>query len=234
MQARRASVKSICDAVRAAQEAAAHLALVLAQQVFEEGLARIVGDARGRIEEAQRRGRDDRLLDRHARQPHRLGQIVVGVRAIAERPPGEPRPLAGVAGELELEPIGREVLQPVDAVGGEVVVLALLAVGDHRRAGLFEEPDGLADRGLIERVELAARNLSRLIGARGLNQLRRAGNAADRFGWYLEVEHRPWPPGNGRRHEPRLVCPPQVDGARRTGMLIGRRSRGRKPKRNVD
>ena len=56
-------------------------------------------------------------------------------------------------GERNAEAVGRRVLQALDAVGPEVVVLALLAVGDHRRAGGFELPHRVLDGGVVQGFE---------------------------------------------------------------------------------
>ena len=49
-----------------------------------------------------------------------------------------------------LKPSGRGVGKPVHGVGPEVVILALLAVGDDRGAGRLEAGDGVADRLVVQ------------------------------------------------------------------------------------
>ena len=82
--------------MRALGQAAPDLGLVLVQQVVDELLARVAGNPLGRIHEAQRRGRDDRLLHRHVRVAQGDVQVAVRVAAIAERTGGEPRHAADV------------------------------------------------------------------------------------------------------------------------------------------
>ena len=113
----------------------------------------VAGDLVGRVHEAQGRGRDDRLLHRHVGVPQGHVQVAVRVPLVAERPGRQPRHPADVAGrERDLEAVRGGVRQPVDAVGPEVVVLPLLAVGDDRRAGGLEPLDGVPDRLVVERV----------------------------------------------------------------------------------
>ena len=166
--------------VRALLQAAADLGLVLAQQVVDELLARIARDPVGRIHEAQRRGRDDRLLHRHRRVALRDLEEAVGVAPVAKRAVRQPRHAPDVPRrEGNLEAVGRRVRQPVHGVGPEVVVLPLLAVGDDGRARRLEPLHGVADRRLVERVE------ARIVGAlsgEGLDELRRSRDAADRLG----------------------------------------------------
>ena len=81
-------------------------------------------------------------------------EIAVRVAAVAERPAvsrGMRRVWPARTGCLK--PVRRRVGQAVHAVGPEVVVLALLAVGDHRRARRFEPLDRVADRFFVERIE---------------------------------------------------------------------------------
>jgi hypothetical protein len=53
----------------------------------------------------------------------------------------------------QLESIRRDIRQPVYAVGREVMILSLLAVGDHRRARRLKTLDRVADRLVEQRVE---------------------------------------------------------------------------------
>ena len=97
--------------VRALLQAAAHLGLVLAQQVVDELLARVAGDPFGRIHEAQRRRRDDRLLHRHVRVALRDVEVAVRV-AVAERPARSSR------GMRRMWPAANGILKPSGAVLG--------------------------------------------------------------------------------------------------------------------
>ena len=67
------------DLVGALLQAAADLGFVLVQQVVDELLARVAGNLVGRIHEAQRRGRDDRLLHRHVGVAQGHVQVAVGM-----------------------------------------------------------------------------------------------------------------------------------------------------------
>ena len=96
--ASRPSVKSIWTLCAPFSKAAPDLGLMLVQQIVDELLAGIAGDLVGGIHQAQRRGRDDRLLDRHVRVAHGDVQIAVGVAPVAERARRQPRHAAGVAG----------------------------------------------------------------------------------------------------------------------------------------
>jgi len=83
-------------------------------------------------------------------------------------------------GERYLEAIGRRVAQPVDAIGPEVVVLVLLAVADHWRAGGLESLDGVADGILIQRLEV--RMIAAFVGD-GFDEGQRTRDAAYRLSW---------------------------------------------------
>ena len=59
------------------------------------------------------------------------------------------------------------------------MILPLFAVGDHRRAGRFEPPDGVADRVVVERIEAG------IVGTDpfdGVDQRGGTGQAADGLG----------------------------------------------------
>ena len=172
--------------VRALPQAVADLGLVLAQQVVDELLAGVAGDLVGRVHEAQGRGRDDRLLHRHVGVAQRHVQVAVRVPLVTERAARQPRHPADVAGrERDLEAVRGRVRQPVDAVGPEVVVLPLLAVGDHRRAGGLEPLDGVPDRLVVERVQRRVRAVRR---RDRLDQPEGPRDAADRLGWDCHAE----------------------------------------------
>ena len=69
-----------------------------------------------------------------------------------------------------LKAVRAHVRHAVDAVGPEVVVLALLAVGDHRRAGRLEALDRVPDGRVVQRLEGR-------VAAVGRRRARRAGPA---------------------------------------------------------
>ena len=85
--------------------------------------------------------------------------------------------------ELEHEAVGGQVGQAVHGVGGEVVVLALLTVGDDGRAGGLEPGNSVVHGRLVEGVELLPAHLPGCAGGHGANQVGRPRDAADRFGW---------------------------------------------------
>jgi len=58
---------------------AADIGLGLVEEVGQKGLAPVAGQAVGRVEQAQRRWRDDRLLDRNRRVLERGPQLGRGV-----------------------------------------------------------------------------------------------------------------------------------------------------------
>ena len=85
--------------------------------------------------------------------------------------------MAGRKGNLEA--VRRGVGQPLNAVGPEVVILALLAVRDHRGAARLEARDGVPDGTVVKRVQLRIRPAPR--GDR-LDQLDGSRDAADGLG----------------------------------------------------
>ena len=70
----------------------------------------------------------------------------------------------------------------MDAVGPEVVVLALFTVGDDRRSGRLELGDGVRDRRLVKRIEIWVGAVSPR--SYGVNQGNRARDTANRLGGY--------------------------------------------------
>ena len=140
----------------------------------------VAGDPVGGIHQAERGRRDDRLLHRHRRVP--LGDLEEAVRValVAERAGGQARHAAGVAGrERDHEAVGRGVRQPVHGVGPEVVILPLLAVGDHRGAGRLEPRDGVANGRLVQGSQAG---IVAVLRGEGLDQLGRSRDAADGLG----------------------------------------------------
>ncbi len=120
-------------------------------------------------------------------------EVAVGVHMVAERSTRQPQHAADMAGrERNPEAVGGGVGQALDAVGPKVVVLALLAVGDHRRAGRLEARNGVADGIVVERVEAWVG--APVFGDR-LQQRRRSRDTSNGFGWkshaYLVVRM-PW------------------------------------------
>ena len=95
-------------------------------------------------------------------------QIGISVDLIAERAPGQYGQLPLVAvGEGDDDSVGSQVGEPGDRIGNEAG-LGLLAVGDHRRPGLFEAPDSVADRLVLRGGELGVADLaSSVTGHRG-------------------------------------------------------------------
>ena len=153
--ASRPSVKSICTLCAPFAKQRRISVSCSRQQILDELLARVAGNAFGRIHQAQRGRRDDRLLDRQR------GRSASRRRDSCRRSAGSGRARAvsrgmrrDVArGERNLEAVGRGVGEPVHAVGPEVVVLALLAVGDDRRARRLEALDRVADGLVVERIQ---------------------------------------------------------------------------------
>src|SRR2546428_12335157 len=82
--------------VRALLQAAPYLGFMLAQQIFDELLARIIRNCLGRVHQAQGRRRDYRLLDRDARVAHGDIQVTVSVSSVPEWTVCEPRQAACV------------------------------------------------------------------------------------------------------------------------------------------
>ena len=96
LSASRPSVKSIWTLCDAFFEAAPHLVFMFVQEIVDEFLPRVTGNRFRRIHEAQRRRRNDRLLQGHVRIAP--GDVDKTVRAhqITKRPSRQPRPLARV------------------------------------------------------------------------------------------------------------------------------------------
>ena len=55
--------------------------------------------------------------------------------------------------EWKFEPIRGQVGQAIYAIGAEVMILALLAIRDHRRAGRLEARDRIANGVFVERFQ---------------------------------------------------------------------------------
>src|SRR3954469_21893654 len=82
--------------------------------------------------------------------------------------------------EWNLESVRRCIGQSMHAVGPEIVVLSLFAVGDHGRAGRFEALNAVANRRVKERRQCRVRDIS--CGDR-LDQFKRSWDATDGLGW---------------------------------------------------
>ena len=99
-------------------------------------------------------------------------QEAVGGQLVSERPGRQARHVAGVSGgEGNPETVRRGVGQPVHAVGPEIVILALLAVGDRPASRSLRTLDGVANGVLVERIERRIGVISRRRD--GLDQARR-------------------------------------------------------------
>jgi hypothetical protein len=126
------------DAVSAMFEGAADVELDLADEVCEEVVPRVALDAVGRVDEAERGGGDDGLLERPVGEWPRPIEIGVRIGAVPERAGGQPRQRPGVpVGERDRDTVRFERLEPVDRVRREAR-LALLAVRYDRRPGFLE------------------------------------------------------------------------------------------------
>ena len=79
------------DRVRSGVERAANVGLGLIDEVGDEGLPRISGNAIARVEQAQGRGRDDSLLQRRFRDESSGGGETYGVNSIAKGAGGQTR-----------------------------------------------------------------------------------------------------------------------------------------------
>ena len=131
---------------RAGVEGTTNVRLGFADQVFEKRLVRVARNPIGRIEQAQSRRGDHRLLQRAVRMTSgRLG-IRRGIGAIAKRPGSQPRQLSRVAvSEGNRDAVRCEVWQSMHRVRREAR-LGLLAVSDDRRPGRFERPQSCLER----------------------------------------------------------------------------------------
>lgn len=79
------------------------------------------------------------------------------------------------------ESIWRSVRQPIDAIRPEIMILALLAIGDNRGTCRLKPFDRVPNRFVVEGIQTRIREVSRFLDRH--NQFRRAWNAPDRFGW---------------------------------------------------
>ena len=169
------------DFVCALLQATPDLGFVLVQQVVYELLARIARDLVGRVQQAQGRGRDDRLLHGYVSVAQGHVQVAVRTPVVTKWAGSEPRHPADMTGrERDLEAVRVHVRQSVHAIRPEVMVLSLLAVRDHRRGGGLKPLNGIPNRLVIKRVQLwvgavACRN--------SLDQPKGPRNASDRFCW---------------------------------------------------
>ena len=169
------------DDMRAFLQAAPDLAFLLVEKIIEVILPRIAVDAALRIQQTQGGRRNDGLLDRHMRVALGSLQIHVGRGAVAERPAGQARKVPDVAvRERNRNAVRRDILQPRDRIGGKAL-LALLAVGNHRRSRRFQALDGAANGGVAHRIQLLLRRAPVVEGLDRIDQRGRSRNASDRF-----------------------------------------------------
>ena len=104
------------DGVRTLLEAAPDVELRLSHQIVEELRPRVTLDPVCRVQEAERRGRDDSLLERMLGLLLRQLEVRIGVRPVAERSRGQARQLARVTvGERDRDTVGRERREARDA-----------------------------------------------------------------------------------------------------------------------
>ena len=131
----------------------AQLVRCLRDQVVDERLARVAVDPVARVHQADRRGRDDRLLEWRARLVARAVEIRVRLGRVAERGRREDRQLPGMS---VLEGDGHATGGQREASHGirREARLALLTIGDDRRTSHLEPLERVADRVVEQRVEL--------------------------------------------------------------------------------
>lgn len=102
--------------------------------------------------------------------------------AVTEGSGCQSRELALVAvGKRNHDSIGCEIVKSSKRVGSEAG-LGLFAIGQDRRTGLFETIYGVPKRLRVCAVERLTGDFASLEGCNRLNQLRWAGDAANRFG----------------------------------------------------
>ncbi len=110
---------------------------------------------------------------------------------VAERAGRQPGQLPGVpVGERDHHPVRGERLQAGQRIGREAR-LALLAIGDHRRARSLELLDGLAHRCFDDLGMVLGADPARGQIVPGLDQPPRPGDAADGLGGNDHRSHRP-------------------------------------------
>jgi len=170
--------------------------LGFANEVVEERVSRIARDPVLRIQQAQRRGRDDRLLNRNAGVLLGLFQVANGVRPISEGTCGQPRePPRVTIGERDGDAVRRKRLEPLDRIRGKTG-FGLFSVGDDRRPGSLEALDGVPDRPVLQRPKLLEGDSAGRKLPHSGDQLRRPRNATNRLGGN---RHAPNPIGGSRR-----------------------------------
>src|SRR3979411_1368595 len=127
---------------------------MLAQQIFDELLPRIVRDAFGWVQQAQGRWRYHGLLYRHVRIAHGYIQVRICVAQITKRAAREPQHTARMTvREGNFESVRGRIRKPMYAVCQEIGILPLFAVRDDRRSGGFKPFDGVSNRLSVERGE---------------------------------------------------------------------------------
>ena len=140
--------------VSAGLQTAADIGFRRVRQVIEEFLARVGGQAVRRVQQAQRRRGDDRLLDARTRMALRGTQEFAGEHPVPERTRGQHRqpPLVPV-GERDHHAVGCQPAEAGDGIRGKAR-LGLLAVGDDRRTRLLHAPDRVRDGTILGGKEL--------------------------------------------------------------------------------
>ncbi len=114
------------------------------------------------------------MSKREIQIPVRVALVTKWLGHQPQHPPGVTRC------EGDLEAIRARILESMDAVRPEIMILALLAIGYHRRAGGFELLDRLARSLFVQTVE--GRIHAVTAGIDGFDQCQRAGNAPDGLG----------------------------------------------------
>src|SRR5712664_2394130 len=132
-------------------QAAPYLGFMLAQQVVDELLARIISNVVGWIHQTQSRRRYHRLLDRNVRVAPGDIEERVCVTLVTERSAGEPRQPARMAvRERDFETIRCRVRKSMHAVCRKIVILPLFTVRNDRRACGLKPLNGISNRVFIE------------------------------------------------------------------------------------
>jgi hypothetical protein len=89
-------------------------------------------------------------------------EVAVGIGVIPEGATGEPQHASGVARrKRNLEAVRSGVGEPLNTIGPEIVVLALLTVANHGRSGRLELRDRVPNRRIVERLECRIRRIGR-------------------------------------------------------------------------
>src|ERR1700732_110289 len=170
--------------VRALFQAAPYLNFMLAQQVIDELLARIIWNARGWVHQAQGRGRYHRLLHRYVRVADSDIKITICAALIAKRIAREPRQSARMTVcEEDSESVGGRVRKTMHTVRREIVITPLFAVGNNRRARGLKPLNRISNGLFVERSEAGILTLA---PRDSLDQINRSWDTADWLGGYRD------------------------------------------------